>query len=102
MLYDQSGGRGNVTPDPSPTADAPADKSKKSDTSSKDSTADASANSGSGGGAAIVRDWQRPHAPPEVISAWLERCNPVTYEDSEHVPRVRFAAKDCDLTDPRP
>ena len=50
----------------------------------------------------MVKDWQRPPAPAEVIAAWLEKCHPVTYEDSEHIQRVRFAAKDCDLTDPRP
>jgi hypothetical protein len=103
LLYDQSGSRGNVTPDPPRTADAPTDKSTKSDAAAKDSTgADTSANNAPVGGATVVKDWQRPPAPPEVIAAWLEKCNPVTYEDSEHIQRVRFAAKDCDLTDPRP
>jgi hypothetical protein len=103
LLYDQSGGRGNVTPDPPRTSDAPTDKSGKPDASSKDSTnADASANNPTGGGSTVVKNWQRPAAPPEVIAAWLEKCNPVSYEDSEHIQRVRFAARDCDLTDPRP
>jgi hypothetical protein len=101
MLYDQSGNRGNVTPDRPPTADAPADKSTKLDASSKDSSnADAAANN-STVGSSTVKHWQRPAAPPEVIAAWLDKCNPVSYEDSEHVKRIRFAAKDCDLTDPR-
>jgi hypothetical protein len=94
MLYDQSGNRGNVTPDQPPAA-AP-------DASAKESTSpDAAANNSTGAGPAIVKGWQRPPAPPEVIAAWLDKCNPVSYEDSEHIKRVRFAAKDCDLTDPR-
>jgi hypothetical protein len=95
LLYDQSGRGGNVTPDPPRTAtpDAPAKNS---------TNADASANDSTGGGTTVVRNWQRPPASPEVIAAWLDRCNPVSYEDSEHIQRVRFAAKDCDLTDPRP
>ena len=99
MLYDQSGSRGNVTPDQPPTAapDAPAKDSTNKDSTNPETTVDNSA----GGGSNAVRQWQRPAASPEVIAAWIEKCHPVSYEDSEHIQRFRFAATDCDLTDPR-
>jgi hypothetical protein len=100
MLYDQSGSHGNVTPD-QPRPPAP-DTQAKDSTSKDPASADASANNSSGSGSSVVKNWQRPAAPPEVIAAWLEKCNPVAYEDSEHIQRIKFAAKDCDLTDPRP
>jgi hypothetical protein len=84
MLYDPSGRGKNVTPDGPRT-----------------SNPDAAPNNFTVGGSAVVKNWQRPAAPPEVIAAWLEKCNPVVYEDSEHIRKVRYAAKDCDLTDPR-
>lgn len=99
LLYDQSGSRGNVTPDQPRTAtpDAPA-----KDSTNKDSTSpDTSANNSTGGGSTIVKHWQRPPALPEVIAAWLDNCNPASYEDAEHIKRTKFAEKDCDLTDPR-
>jgi hypothetical protein len=102
MLYDQSGGRGNVTPDPPPTAapDAPAKDSTKKDSTNPETTVNNSPGGGSGG-SSVVKHWQRPPAAPEVIAAWFEKCHPVAYEDSEHIQRFRFAATDCDLTDPR-
>jgi hypothetical protein len=99
LLYDQSGGRGNVTPDQPRTAapDAPAKDSTNKDSTNPETTV----NNSTGGGSNAVRQWQRPPASPEVIAAWFEKCHPVAYEDSEHIQRFRFAATDCDLTDPR-
>jgi hypothetical protein len=83
MLYDNTGRRGNVTPD---------ERQRPDDTPL--------INFGVGG-PAVVKDWQRPAASPAVIAAWVEKCKPVSYEDAEHIRRQKYAAPDCDLTDPR-